>query len=125
MLSNSYCEIHYKMLPAIRAIALSRTTKTMRTAVEKTDAVVQARGRIQFPDGQGLLGKLIGLNAWCKVTVSRLCCVSKAAAWQRAEGGRWQRHCALTLRLRRPTYTGLAWERAEGGRWRRHCAATP
>ncbi len=72
MLSNSYREIHYKMLPAIRAIALSRTTKTMRTAVEKADAVVQARGRIQFPNGQGLLGKLIGLNAWCKVTVLRL-----------------------------------------------------
>jgi hypothetical protein len=27
---------------------------------------------VQFPDGRGLLDKLNGLNAWCKVTVLRL-----------------------------------------------------
>ena len=35
-------EIHHKMLPASRTIGLSQTSKTMRTAVEKADAVVQA-----------------------------------------------------------------------------------
>ena len=45
-------------------------------------------------------------------------------AWERAEGGRWQRHCASTPRLRRLTLPRRAWERAEGGRWRRHCAST-
>ncbi len=65
-------EIHHKMLPASRTVALRQTSKTMRTAVEKADAVVQARRRVQFPDGQGLLDKLSGLNAWCKVTVLRL-----------------------------------------------------
>jgi hypothetical protein len=44
----------------------------MRTAVEKANAVVQARRGVQFPDGRGLLDKLNGLNAWCKVTVLRL-----------------------------------------------------
>jgi hypothetical protein len=33
---------------------------------------VQARRGVQFPDGRGLLAKLKGLNAWCKVTVLRL-----------------------------------------------------
>jgi hypothetical protein len=36
-------EIHHKMLPASRTIALRLTSNTMRTAVEKADAVVQAR----------------------------------------------------------------------------------
>ena len=44
---------------------------------------------------------------------------------RRAEGGRWQRHCASTPRLRRSTSAGMPWERAEGGRWQRHCASTP
>jgi hypothetical protein len=43
----------------------------------------------------------------------------------RAKGGRWQRHCASTPRLRRSTLAGMVWERAEGGRWKRHCASTP
>jgi hypothetical protein len=51
------------MMPASRTIALRRTSKTMRTAVEKADAVVQARGGIEFPGGRGLLEKLIGLHA--------------------------------------------------------------
>ena len=65
-------EIHHKMLPASRTIALRQTSKTMRTAVEKADAVVQARCGVQFPGGRGLVDKLNGLNAWCKVTVLRL-----------------------------------------------------
>jgi hypothetical protein len=65
-------EIHHKMLPASRTIALRQTSRTMRTAVEKADVVVQARRGIQFPGGQGLLDKLIGLSTWCKVTVLRL-----------------------------------------------------
>ena len=60
------------MLPASRTITLRRTSKTMRAAVEKADAVVESRDEIQFPDGQGLVDKLHGLNAWCKVTVLRL-----------------------------------------------------
>jgi hypothetical protein len=43
--------IRHKMLPASRAIALRQTSKTMRTAVEKADAVVQQRRGVQFPDG--------------------------------------------------------------------------
>jgi len=61
-------EIHHKMLPARRKIEL----ETMRTAVEKADAVVQVRDGNQFPDGQGPVDKLNGFNAWCKMTVLRL-----------------------------------------------------
>jgi hypothetical protein len=57
------------MLPASRTVEM-RKLKTMRTAVEKADAVVQAG--VQFPDGRGLLEMFMGLNAWCKVTVLRL-----------------------------------------------------
>ena len=57
-------EIHLRMLPASRTMALRRTSKTMRTAVEKADAVVEAREGIQVPDGQGLVYKLHVLNAW-------------------------------------------------------------
>ncbi len=44
----------------------------MRTAVEKADAVVQAKRDVRFRNGEGLLDKLNGLNTWCKVTVLRL-----------------------------------------------------
>jgi Ran GTPase-activating protein (RanGAP) involved in mRNA processing and transport len=84
-------EIHHKMLPASRTVALRQTSKMMRTAVEKADAVVQARRGVQFPDGQGLLDKLNGLNAWCKVTVLRL------TSCGLGEGG--GRALAETLRL--------------------------
>ena len=60
------------MLPASRTIALRASSRTIRAAVEKADAVVQARRGVQFPDGRGLLDKSKGLNAWCKVTVLRL-----------------------------------------------------
>jgi hypothetical protein len=58
------------MLPASKNIAVA--SQKMRTAVEIADPVVQARRRVQFPEGRGLLDRLIGLNAWCKVTVLRL-----------------------------------------------------
>jgi hypothetical protein len=45
------------MLPASRSIVLRRTSKTMRAAVKKLDAVVQVRGR-KFRDGQGLVNQL-------------------------------------------------------------------
>ena len=113
-------EIHHTMLPASRTIALRQTSKTMRTAVEKADVVVQARRGIQFPGGQGLLDKLIGLSAWCKLTVLRLeeCSLGEG-------GGRAQRPCATTPRSRRSTLALMTWERAEGGRLQRHCASTP
>ena len=62
-------ELHRKMLPASRTVALRQTSKTMRTAVEKADAVVQAKRDVRFRNGEGLLDKLNGLNAWCKVTL--------------------------------------------------------
>jgi hypothetical protein len=65
-------EIHHKMLPASRTIAMCQTSKTMRTAVEQADVVVQARDGIKLPGGEGLVDQLNGLNAWCKVTVLRL-----------------------------------------------------
>ena len=91
MLSNSYREIHYKMLPAIRASALSRTTKTMRTAVEKADAVVQARGGIQC---QGLVDKLQCVKLLHQHACARgrkPCCASKNAAWGGHEPSAWRR----------------------------------
>ena len=131
------------MLPASTNNAVA--SQKMRTAVEKAYAVVQARRGVQFPDGRGLVDQLIGLNAWSKVTVLRLksCGLREGRqryyastprwrrstfarmAWERAEGGRWQRLCALPPRLRRSTFTTMAWERVEGGRSQRHCASTP
>ena len=67
-------EILCKMLPATRIIALRKTSRTMRTAVENADAVVKARhfahhDHREFIDGEGLVDQLNGLNDWCKVTV--------------------------------------------------------
>jgi hypothetical protein len=77
------------MLPAIRTIALRRTSKTMRTAIAnaKADAVVQARPGVQFRGGRGLLAKLNGVNAWCKVTVLLLknCRLRRTGAVRLAE----------------------------------------
>ena len=39
---------------------------------------------MQFPDGRGLLDKLNGLNAWCKVTVLHLECCGLGEAGGRA-----------------------------------------
>ena len=47
-------EIHHKMLPTSRTIAMRQTSKTMRTAVEQADAVVQARRGVQFASTPGL-----------------------------------------------------------------------
>ena len=46
-------EIHHKMLPASRTIALRQTSKSMRTAVEKADAVVQEWRGVRFPMAEG------------------------------------------------------------------------
>ena len=80
-------EMHHKMLPASRTIALRRTSKTMGTAVEKAHAVVQARRGIYFPHGRGLLDRLNSLNAWCKVTVLSLkdCRLGEGGGWALAE----------------------------------------
>ena len=82
-------EIHHKMLPASRAVAMRRTSTTLRTAVEKADAVVQVRQGKQTEgfDGQGLMDKLNSLNAWCKVIVLRLkdCRLGRAGAVSLAE----------------------------------------
>jgi hypothetical protein len=43
-LQDALQQIYHKMLPARRSIVLRRTSKTMRAAVEKLDAVVQVRG---------------------------------------------------------------------------------
>jgi hypothetical protein len=42
-------------------------------------------------------------------------------AWEMAEGGRWQRHCASAPRLHLSTLTTIM---AEGGRWQRYFAST-
>ena len=53
---------------------LRQTSKTMRAAVEnsKVDVVVVRRSGVEFRNGEGLLDKLNGLNAWCRVTELRL-----------------------------------------------------
>ncbi len=66
---------------------LRHTSRTIRPAVEKADAVVQARRGVQFPNGRGLLDKMNGLNVWCKVTVLRLerCGLGEGGGWSLAE----------------------------------------
>ena len=52
-----------------------------REVIGTTTRVV-VRSGFHFHDGQGLLDKLIGLNAWCKVTVLRLkSCGLGAPSW--------------------------------------------
>jgi hypothetical protein len=67
-------EMLIKMVPTTRTILLRRTSKKMRTAVEnaKVDVVVVRRRGVKFRNGEGLLDKLNGLNAWCRVTELRL-----------------------------------------------------
>ncbi len=82
---------------------------------------VEARGGKQFPDGRALLDQLNGLNAWCKVTVLRLrnCGLAEGVGRALAETLR-----VNTMLTSRSTFATMAWERAEGGRWQRHCAST-
>jgi len=63
-----------KIVPATRTFRLRRTSKTMRAAVHnaKLDVVVVRRSGVTFRNGKGLLDKLNGLNAWCRVTGLRL-----------------------------------------------------
>ena len=81
-------EMHSKIVPAARTFVLRRTSKTMRAAVEnsKLDVVVVRSSGIKCRNGEGLLDKMNGLNAWCKVTVL----ASAIADWERAEDGRSQ-----------------------------------
>jgi hypothetical protein len=46
-------EIHHKMLPSSRTIDLRRTSKAMRAAVEKEDAVVWCGAEIGSQAGKG------------------------------------------------------------------------
>jgi hypothetical protein len=66
-------EMHSKIVPAARTFVLRRTSKTMLAAVEnaKVDVVVESRRGVTFRNGKGLLDKLNGLNAWCRVTELR------------------------------------------------------
>ena len=67
-------EMHNKLLPVTRTFVLRRTSKTMLAAVDnaKVDVVVVRRSGVKFRNGEGLLDKLNGLNAWCRVTELRL-----------------------------------------------------
>jgi len=90
---------------------MCQTSKTMRTAVEQADVVVQARDGIKLPGGEGLVDQLNGLNAWCKVTVLRL------NSCGLGEGG--GRALAEALRLNTTvTSLNLGWNRLReiGGR---------
>ena len=64
-------ELHRKILSAGRALALNRTSKTTRMAVQKArvHAKIWKRGGVYFPDGIGLLERLNRLMAACNVTV--------------------------------------------------------
>jgi len=84
-ISESSCPRRRKLKAAELEADLNRTKGDpqrlcleLQDALSKhlqADAVVQARRGVQFPDGRGLLDKLNGLNAWCKVTVLHLeCC---------------------------------------------------
>ena len=67
-------EMLIRIVPTTRTFLLRRTSKKMRTAVEnaKVDVVVVRRRGVMFRNGEGLLDKLNGLNAWCRVTELRL-----------------------------------------------------
>jgi hypothetical protein len=107
------------MLPASKNIELRQKLKAMRTAVEKAEVVQKARNSVhRRPRASGQVERL-------ERVVQGDCAASTGAAWERAEGGRWPRHCASTPWLRRSTLDSMAQERAEGGRWQRLCASTP
>jgi Ran GTPase-activating protein (RanGAP) involved in mRNA processing and transport len=65
-------EMQSKIVPATRTFVLRRTSRTMRAAVEKTKLDVLVVSVVKFRNGEGLLDKLNGLNAWCRVTELRL-----------------------------------------------------
>ena len=62
-------ELHIKILPAGRALALNRTSKTTRMAVQKARVHAKIWTRSVFPEGLGLLENLNRLMACCNVTV--------------------------------------------------------
>ena len=51
---------------------MRRTSKTMRAAVENAEVDVVVVSGVEFRNGEGLLHKFNGLNAWCRVTELRL-----------------------------------------------------
>ncbi len=63
--------------------ALLRTSKTMRTTVKDSDAVVEARSGVNFSDGPDLLYKLTSLSAYCNVTVLRFWFPKSLESWLR------------------------------------------
>ena len=67
-------EILERMVPGESALALSRTSKTMRAAAHaaSVDLVVEARPGRKFRDGLGLLAELNGFRPSWTVTVLRL-----------------------------------------------------
>ena len=77
-------EILERMVPGESALALSRTSKTMRAAAHaaSVDLVVEARPGRKFRDGLGLLAELNGFRPSWTVTVLRL-----RACDLRARGG--------------------------------------
>jgi hypothetical protein len=54
------------------ACTLSRTSNDAVGRRKGIVAVVQVKGGEKVPNGKRIVGKLKGLNAWCKVTVLRL-----------------------------------------------------
>ena len=65
-------ELHITILPAGRALALNRTSKTTRMAVQKARVHAKIWTRSVFPEGLGLLENLNRLMAGCNVTVLNL-----------------------------------------------------
>ena len=69
------------------------------------------------------------LCRYCSNKHTHTCCVCLSTfasmAWERAEAGRWQRHCASMPLSLHSSLAGMAWETAAGGCWQRHCASTP
>ena len=82
------------IVPLPQDFAPRKTSKTIRTAVENADAVVQARRGIQFG----------GVAHIQRSSFARI-------SWERVRGGRWQRHCASSPRLPRSTLTTITWKR--------------
>lgn len=66
-------ELHSQLIPEHRILALQRTSKTMRAAVQKQSACACTRKAwISFPRGQGLLESLNDLMVGCDLTALSL-----------------------------------------------------
>ena len=113
-------EMHNKLLPVTRTFVLRRTSKTMLAAVDnaKVDVVVVRRSGVKFRNGEGLLDKLNGLNAWCRVTELRLneCALGEGGGQAIAAALR-ENHTLTELNL-----DDNSLERAQDRQLLRHCA---